>query len=216
MRMPNNATSPRGKTLLSTLRDAIRRDADPLTASPGSLLGRAEASCKEGDAFFQQHDWEGATDRYRAAVALDSGHPEADALLVDVLYRRAHAHPHVIAYADETLAACEAALRLDPDCATAAHFLARTLQDLGRQEEAYRLHEKTGLQLLTGSFRLLTEAVAAQKRSGDRDLAARLLFLEALLLQAFRLFCAYGQESQGAPINWDGYLSDLLDASAPA
>jgi tetratricopeptide (TPR) repeat protein len=216
MTMRNNATSRRGKTLLSILRAAINRDAPPLATSPHSLLAQAEAFCREGDILFKQRDWEGATDSYRAAVALDADHPDAHPLLVDALYRRAHARPDVAAYKDETLAACQEALRLHPDCSAAAHFLMRMLQDLGRQAEAYRLHEKTTLNFLTYAMGLLTEALNAEKRSGGRDLPTRLLFLEALMLHACRLSSAYEQESQGEPIDWDGYLSEPVDTADPA
>ena len=212
MTMRNDATSHRGNTPLSTPPVDRNWGADPFTARPNSSMGQAEALCEEGDALFAQRDWEGATDRYRAAVALAPDHPEARLLLLDALYRRAQARPHLAAYQDETRAACEAALRLDPDCPTAAHFLARTLQDLGRQAEAYALHEKTTVDCLTGAVRLLTQAVAAEKRPGDRDLPTKLRFVDAILIHAFRLISVYGQESQGRPIDWTGYTSNPIDA----
>lgn len=210
-----------GKTKLGKIRapafhPAMSQYTDPSTASLQSLVGRAEAFCKEGDNLFNECDWEGATDRYRAAVALGSDHSEVWALLVGALYRRAHARPDVPSYMDETLAACEETLHRDPDCPVAAHYLARTLQDLGRQEEAYRLHEKTALQRLKYGLRALAQEVAMQKRSrsGDRDLTTSLLVLDTLLLQAFRLFSAYAQERQGEPIEWDE-LSDPIDPDDP-
>lgn len=210
MKMRNHTTPQRGKTLLSTLRAAISQDTDPLTASPRSLVGRAEAFCKEGDALFDLRDWEGASDSYRAAVALAPDHPEARLLLVDALYRRAHARPDVAAYKDETLATCEEALRLAPGCWAAAHYLARTLQDLGRQEEAYRLHETTTLDVLTSCLQALTKPVADEGQR--RELSDKLREMNALMTFGFRLFRAYVQESEGAPIGWAGYLSDPIDA----
>ena len=216
MRMRNNTTPYRGKTLISTLWDAIGWAKDPLTARPQSLLGRAEALCKEGDVLFEHRDWEGASDCYRTAVALGADHPEARLLLLDALYRRARARPDLAAYKDETLAACEEALRLDPDCTTAAQYLARTLQDLGRQAEAYGVHEKATLKCLSCCVRLLTQAVAAEKRPEDRDLPTRLLFVDAIALHAFRLCSAYGQESQGGLIDWEGYLSEPVETADTA
>jgi tetratricopeptide (TPR) repeat protein len=207
MTMHNDATSHRGKTPLSTPSVDRNWAADPLTASPYSFLGQAEEFCKEGDAFFSERDWEGATECYRAAVALDADHPEARSLLVGALYRRAHARPDVASYMDETLAACEEALSLD--CPDADHYLMRTLQDLGRQEEAYRLHETTTLDILTSCLEALTKPVAEEGQRGD--LSDKLREINSLVTFGFRLFRAYIQESEGGPIDWAGYSCYPID-----
>jgi tetratricopeptide (TPR) repeat protein len=210
--MKRNKTTTRwDKSLLSTLRAVIGQGVDPSSASPQSCFAQAEEMCKKGDVRFKQRDWAAATDCYREALALDAGHPEARALFVDSLYRRDHAYSHMPGYLDETVTACEEALRLNPNCSTASHFLMRSLQDLGRQKEAYRLHEKTTLGCLTLLLPLLTQPQKSDKRSEAQDLSNKLIYTDAIVLHACRLLSAYGQESLSEPIDWDGYLDNAID-----
>ena len=58
--------------------------------------------------------------------------------------------------------------------------------------------------------------MAAEKRPEDRDLPTRLLFVDAIVLHAFRLCSAYGQESQGGLIDWEGYLSEPVETADTA
>lgn len=206
MTMRSDATSYRGKILFSTPPVDRNWEADPSTASPTSPMGRAEALCKKGDAIYEKRDWEGATDCYRAAVALDADHPEARSLLVGTLYRRAQDRPDVAVYMDETLAACEEALSQNLDCPDIMDCLMRTLQDLGRQEEAYRLHETTTLNILASCLQALTKPMAEEGQRGE--LSDKLREINALMTFGFQLYRAYIQESECGPINWAAYTSD--------
>ncbi len=162
-----------------------------------------ERLLRQGDTSVDVHDWDGAITCYRAAMALDPYHPEPRPLLVDALYRRAHACPEAEAYRDETVMACEEALRFDPDCSTGAHFLTRTLQDLGHQEEAYRLHEQAMLRKIRGAPDLIVDI----GDGGANTLARKMLFLNTLIVDGLHLMAAYAREVGGKPICWDGYLS---------
>ena len=168
--------------------------------------GRAEIEnlLSQGDTSFEAGDWDGAITCYRAAMALDPYHPEPRPLLVDALYRRASSCPEAEAYRNETVMACEEALRFDPDCPTAAHFLMRTLQDLGHQEEAYRLHEQAMLRKIRGARSLIVDMGEGE----INVLARKMLFLKTLIVGSVHLMEAYTCEAEGGPICWDGYLSE--------
>lgn len=189
-------------------RDASKERHGHGDTNRGGADNRARAEIEnllsQGDISFEAGDWDGAITCYRAAMALDPYHPEPRPLLVDALYRRAHACPEAEAYRDETVMACEEALQLDLDCPTAAHFLMRTLQDLGHQEEAYRLHERSMLRKIGGARDLVANV-------GDGEvnaLARKMLFLETLITGGLNLMAAYAREAEGGPICWDGYLSE--------
>ena len=163
-----------------------------------------ERLLRQGDTRFEAGDWDGAITCYRAAMALDPYHPEPRPLLVDALYRRASSCPEAEAYRDETVMACEEALRFDPDCPTAAHFLTRMLQDLGHQEEAYWLHEQSMLRKIRGARDLIVDMGEGEINA----LARKMLCLKTLIVDGLHLMAAYVREAHGQPICWDGYLSE--------
>jgi len=78
------------------------------------------------------------------------------------------------------------------------------LQDLGHQEEAYRLHEQSMLRKIRGARDLIVDMGEGEINA----LARKMLCLKTLIVDGLHLMAAYAREAHGQPICWDGYLSE--------
>jgi tetratricopeptide (TPR) repeat protein len=101
---------------------------EPKPTSSPSLAAAAPRLTNEGLALANAGDWQGAEERYRAAIRADRKIPEAWNGLGHALKKQARY--------DAALAAYDEALKLRPDYPQALEYLGETYVELGRLDDA--------------------------------------------------------------------------------